>query len=124
MIDESGLHEQRINGVLTRLEAVIDAENAALGTDPKFDLKKSNAVKSRCLYDMTMLFRSVRPSDLDDRHKAHLKTVEQKLSINSRKVHAHMQAVREITDMIKETVAAHEADGTYSADQFMGYDLT
>jgi hypothetical protein len=35
-----------------------------------------------------------------------------------------MEAVRDIADMIKETVAESEADGTYSMDQFRGYDLS
>ena len=121
---ETGFHDQRISGALSRLEAVIDAENRAIGTDLNFDLKQSNALKSRCLYDMTMLFKDIRADDLKPHHKDHLKKVQAKLAANSLKVRAHMEAVREITDMIKDTVAAHEADGTYSADQFRGYDLS
>jgi hypothetical protein len=44
--------------------------------------------------------------------------VREKLKINNIKVKAHMEAVRDIAEMIKETVAAWEADGTYSEDQF------
>lgn len=122
-MSEPGFHDQRITGVLSRVEAAIDMENGAIGADPKFNLKQSNAIKSRCLYDMTMLFRDIGPSDLKPEHKDHLRTVQTKLTINSIKVKAHMDAVRDITDMIKQTVSAHEADGTYSADQFRAYDL-
>jgi len=117
-------NDHRIIGVLSRLEAVIDAENAAIGTDPKFDLVRSNSIKSRCLYDMTMLFNSVRPGTIEPEHKGHLETVRAKLSINNLKVKAHMEAVREIAEMIKETVAAAEADGTYSEDQFRAHELS
>lgn len=110
--------DHRIVGVLSRLEAVVDAENAAIGQDPDFDVSRSNSIKSRCLYEMTMLFNGIRPDDLEPEHKQHLETVREKLKINNIKVKAHMDAVRDIAEMIKETVAAWEADGTYSEDQF------
>ncbi|MBV6648795.1 MAG: hypothetical protein KI789_03640, partial [Hoeflea sp.] len=53
--------DHRIVGVLSRLEAVVDAENAAIGQDPDFDVSRSNSIKSRCLYEMTMLFNGIRP---------------------------------------------------------------
>ncbi|MDF1610122.1 hypothetical protein PZ897_18220 [Hoeflea sp. YIM 152468] len=111
-------HDQRIIGVLSRLEAIIDAENAAIGSDTQFDLARSNSIKSRCLYDMTMLFAGVSPPVLQPAHQAQLDSVKAKLAINNIKVKAHMDAVREVTDIIKQTVAASEADGTYSEDQF------
>lgn len=123
-MSEMNTHDHRIIGVLSRLEAVIDAENAAIGTDPDFDLSRSNTIKSRCLYDMTILFNGIRPDDLEPEHKQHLETVRAKLKINHLKVEAHMEAVRDIAEMIKETVAAWEADGTYSADQFRAIELS
>ena len=123
-MSEMNSHDHRIIGVLSRLEAVIDAENAAIGTDPDFDLNRSNTIKSRCLYDMTMLFNGIRPEDLEPAHKQQLETVRAKLKINHLKVEAHMEAVREIAEMIKQTVAAWEADGTYSADQFRAVELS
>ena len=123
MIEQTSQH-QRINGVLSRLEAVIDAENAAIGTDPRFDIKQSNVLKSRCLYDMTVLFRGISPSELDEQQKDLLKSVKTKLDSNNLKVRAHMEAVCGIADMIKQTVTALEADGTYSADQFRANHLS
>lgn len=124
MNETTSLHDPRFEAVLLRLEAVVDAENAGIGADPKFDLKQSNALKSRCLYDMTMLFKGISPDSLDQAHLSHLKTVRAKLDVNSLKVDAHMAAVRGIAEMIKETVTESEADGTYSADQFRSYDLS
>ncbi|MCY0093541.1 hypothetical protein [Hoeflea ulvae] len=123
-MSELASRDHRVESVLLRLEAIIDTENAAIGSDPKFDLKQSNAIKSRCLYDMTMLFKDINPDRLDKAHLGHLKAVKAKLDINSLKVGAHMEAVRGITDMIKSTVTESEADGTYSADQFRAYDLS
>ncbi|MEM5471563.1 hypothetical protein WNZ14_07480 [Hoeflea sp. AS60] len=117
-------HDHRIIGVLSRIEAVIDAENAAIGSNPNFDLVRSNSIKSRCLYDMTVLFNGVRPGELEPEHQTHLETVRSKLKINNLKLKAHMEAVRDIAEMIKETVSAWEADGTYSEDQFRASELS
>ncbi|AKI02129.1 hypothetical protein IMCC20628_03440 [Hoeflea sp. IMCC20628] len=123
-MNEHTHRDHRVEAVLLRLEAIVDAENAAIGSDPKFDLRQSNAVKSRCLYDMTMLFKGINPDRLDHAHLDHLKTVKAKLDVNSLKVGAHMEAVRDIAELIKGTVTESEADGTYSADQFRAYDLS
>ena len=122
-MSEPNFHDQRFAGVLARLEAVIDAENGALGTDLAFDMKQSNVTKSRCLYEMTMLFREITPDYLKPEQKDHLKTVKAKLDTNNTRVKAHMEAVREVADTIKRTVAASETDGTYSADQFRSYEF-
>ena len=122
-LSDANSPESRLNGVLSRLEAVIDAENAAIGTDSRFDFKQSNALKSRCLYDMTVRFRGVAPSDLNEQQKLQLQQLKAKLDINSTKVRVHMESVQGIADLIKETVNASEADGTYSEDQFRAYDL-
>lgn len=49
--------DYRIKTVLSRLEMIIDNENDRIGRDSGFDLKVSNAHKSRCLYELTTLFR-------------------------------------------------------------------
>ncbi|WP_412051154.1 MULTISPECIES: hypothetical protein [unclassified Hoeflea] len=123
MLDSSS-RDHRFHSVLERLEAVVDAENAAIGSDRDYDFMRSNAAKSRCLYDMTMLFKDIDPAQLGDTHREHLGTVKQKLDTNNSRIKAHMEAVREIAEMIKESVAASEADGTYSINQFRGTSLS
>ena len=54
-------NDHRIKSVLGRLEMIIDNENDNIGKDPQFDFKVSNAHKSRCLYELTMLFRDAGP---------------------------------------------------------------
>ena len=114
-------HDMRIAGVLARLESVLDAENVAITTNPTFDFNQSNAVKSRCLYDITLLMRDVGTRSFRPEHKRRLEVVRQKLGVNAIKVKAHMDAVRDIADLLKESVTQAEADGTYSMDQFHGY---
>lgn len=72
-------NEYRIKSVLGRLEMIIDNENTRIGSDPQFDLKVSNAHKSRCLYELSMLFRDTDPAELAAAHLDQLHGLKKKL---------------------------------------------
>ncbi len=113
----------RIRTILGRLDEILDLENASIGRDLDFDLTRSNTLKSRCLYEMTMLFRDAGIAGLGEPHARQLTGIREKLAVNSIKVKAHMDAVREVADLLKKAAQAADADGTYSMDEFMGYDF-
>ncbi|MGN6549660.1 MAG: hypothetical protein ACTHJ3_07195 [Pararhizobium sp.] len=108
----------RLNGVLDRLERVLANENRDIGSDPHFDVRASNIQKSRCLYELTQLSRSVGRGDLTERSARRLDDVRAMLAANEKKLRAHVEAVRSVAGLIKEAMQAAEADGTYTADQF------
>jgi len=110
--------ELRISGVLGRLEAVLERENSLIGTDARFDITASNAQKSRCLYELNLLMKSMEPSDLPRAAGDRLIRLRSVVETNATRVKAHMEAVRDVTDLINEAVQAAEADGTYSMDTF------
>ena len=110
--------DYRIKSVLGRLEMIIDNENNRIGSDPEFDLKVSNAHKSRCLYELSMLFRDTDPADLAAHHVVQLHDLKKKLVLNARRVEAHLEAVRAVADILKNAVQNADADGTYSQEQF------
>ncbi|MGO6716420.1 hypothetical protein ACCS65_21415 [Rhizobium ruizarguesonis] len=111
-------NEYRIKSVLGRLEMIIDNENTRIGNDPQFDLKVSNAHKSRCLYELSMLFRDTDPAELAATHLDQLHGLKKKLVLNARRVEAHLEAVRAVADLLKNAVQDADADGTYSQEQF------
>ncbi|MGV1834861.1 hypothetical protein ACQZ6C_08880 [Rhizobium rhizogenes] len=111
-------NDYRIKSVLGRLEMIIDNENNRIGSDPEFDLKVSNAHKSRCLYELTMLFRDTNPAELAVTHIEQLHGLKKKLTVNARRVEAHLEAVRAVADILKNAVQNADADGTYSQEQF------
>ena len=114
--------DYRIKTVLGRLEMIIDNENQRIGKDPEFDLKVSNAHKSRCLYELAMLTRDVRPDEVPQTFSPQLGRVREKLATNAQRVSAHLEAVREVVTILKGAVQDLEADGTYSQEQFrLGY---
>ncbi|WP_421594311.1 hypothetical protein [Shinella sp. M27] len=119
---EQASNEIRIRSVLGRLETIIDNENVNIGRDPEFDLPTSNAHKSRCLYELAMLTRDVRPEEVPQSFSPQLGRVREKLATNAQRVSAHLDAVREVVSILKNAVQDLEADGTYSQEQFrLGY---
>jgi len=110
--------ELRLQGVLDRLEGVLTRENRDLGSDPDFDVRTSNAQKSRCLYELTLVSRNVRPGDLSGAATRRMSEIRSLLAANATKLAAHVEAVRSVTVLIKEAMQAAETDGTYTRDQF------
>lgn len=110
--------DYRIKSVLGRLEMIIDNENNRIGADPEFDLKVSNAHKSRCLYELTMLIRDTDPREMSSRYIDQLHGLKGKLAVNAQRVEAHLEAVRAVADILKSAVQEADADGTYSQEQF------
>jgi uncharacterized protein YunC (DUF1805 family) len=111
--------EHRITSVLGRLESIIDHENANIGSDPNFDFKVSNAHKSRCLYELTMLFRDSDQGLIASGYVDKLNALREKLALNSRRVEAHLNAVRTVADLLKNAIKEADEDGTYSQEQFL-----
>lgn len=112
-------NDYRIKTVLGRLEMIIDNENQRIGADPEFDLKVSNAHKSRCLYELTMLFRGTDPKSLATNHIDQMHGLKNKLALNARRVEAHLNAVRAVADLLKNAARDAEGDGTYTQEQFI-----
>ena len=111
-------NDYRIKTVLGRLEMIIDNENQRIGRDPEFDLKVSNAHKSRCLYELTMLFRGTNPKELATGHINQMHNLKDKLALNARRVEAHLHAVRAVADLLKNAARDADDDGTYTQEQF------
>jgi hypothetical protein len=111
-------NDYRTQAILGRLETVIDNENQRIGKDPEFDFKLSNAHKSRCLYELSMLLRDVDGAKIAAAHKRQILDIKAKLAINTRRVEANLHAVRAVVDLLKTAARRAEDDGTYSLEQF------
>ncbi|MCS4243453.1 hypothetical protein M2418_002985 [Rhizobium sp. BIGb0125] len=116
---EAVSNDHRIQSVLGRLETIIDNENEKIGKDPKFDLKVSNAHKSRCLYELTMLFRDTPHEEIAAGYINQVRGIKEKLATNARRVEAHLNAVRAVADLLKNAIRDADTDGTYSQEQFL-----
>ena len=109
-----------LSAVIGRIEETIDAETTAIRSDPSFDLKASNARKSRGLYELNKAIRATRPEELDASHRAGMERLREKLKINEAAILAHLSAVGEVAALIQNAIQHAEADGTYSSSGFGG----
>lgn len=116
---EAMSNDNRIQSVLGRLETIIDNENEKIGKDPNFDLKVSNAHKSRCLYELTMLSRDTPHEEIAAGYINQVRAIKEKLATNARRVEAHLNAVRAVADLLKNAIREADTDGTYSQEQFL-----
>lgn len=104
--------------ILGRIEETIDSETAGIRTDVNFDLKSSNARKSRHLYELNRAIRGLDPEDLLAEDRENMIRLRGKLADNEAAIRAHLGAVAEIAALVQDTIQRHEADGTYSSAEF------
>lgn len=104
--------------IVARIEEAIDAETAAIRSDPGFDVQASNARKSRCLYELNRAIKGAGTGALSDEHRAAVERLRDKLAVNAAALQAHLSAVGEVAGILQGAIAHSEADGTYSAGAF------
>ncbi|WP_011579615.1 MULTISPECIES: hypothetical protein [Chelativorans] len=115
--------DQRSAGLLsliTRIEESIEAETVALRANPRFDIKASNARKSRYLHELSMVVRTIREGDLGADHREALVRLRTKLTQNEAALRAHLSAVGEVATLLQDAIRQAQADGTYSVREFGG----
>jgi len=103
--------------IISRIEQTVEEETIGIRTDVNFDLKTSNARKSRYLYDLTKAVKGVGPHLVAEQREA-ITRLREKLSRNEPMIRAHLNAVNEVASLIQGAIQRSEADGTYSAGEF------
>ena len=104
--------------IIGRIEEAVDDETAGIRAGSSFDLKASNARKSRCLYELNRAMKSIGQAELLSEHREGLTRLRQKLARNEAAILAHLSAVTEVANLMKNAIQNAEADGTYSAGEF------
>jgi hypothetical protein len=104
--------------IIGRIEEAVEEETAGIRANSSFDLKASNAKKSRCLYELNRAMKSIGQAELLAEHRDGLTRLRQKLARNEAAILAHLSAVAEVANLLKNAIQHAEADGTYSANEF------
>lgn len=120
-VADIGPRPTTLNSLIGRIEQAVEEETAALRTDLGFDLKASNARKSRYLYELNRALKGLGASDLRVEQRDGIRRLREKLATNEAVLLAHLNAVNEVATLMRNTIQRHEADGTYSANAFQGY---
>lgn len=107
-----------LDALIGRIEEAVEEETVAIRANPRFDLKASNARKSRCLYELNRAMKGMGHVEFAERHREGLLRLQEKLSRNEQAILAHLSAVTEVANLLKNAIQQAEADGTYSAGEF------
>ena len=116
--EPSSMRPSSLMAIIGRIEEAVEEETAAIHTDLGFDLKASNARKSRYLYELSRAMKGVNAGDLGEEHRDGMLRLRQKLARNETVIRAHLDAVGEVASLIQSAVQKVEADGTYSSTEF------
>ncbi|MBN9221212.1 MAG: hypothetical protein J0I79_24965 [Mesorhizobium sp.] len=104
--------------IIGRIEEVVEEETAGIRNDTAYDLKASNARKSRYLYELTRAMRGGSEVEFLEQHREGLTRLRQKLAKNEAAILAHLSAVNEVASLLRSAIQRAETDGTYSAGEF------
>ncbi len=107
-----------LSAIIARIEEAVDEETAQIRRDVAFDIKGSNARKSRYLYEFTRATKGLAPADLAPDQRDGIMRLREKLVVNEAAIRAHLEAVGEVADLIREAMHTAEGDGTYSESAF------
>lgn len=114
----AGTALMNLSAIIARIEETIDAETAAIRTEPRFDIKASNVRKSRYLYELNKAIPTLHGAMLGEHHRAAVLRLRDKLAANEAAILAHLNAVTEVATVMQNAIQHAEADGTYSAEAF------
>ena len=117
-VAEAAVRPGNISVILSRIEDAVEEETAAIRTDVRFDIKASNARKSRYLYELTRATKGVVEGEFPIELRSGVERLRDKLVANERAILAHLSAVSEVASLLKDAIQRSEADGTYSANEF------
>lgn len=107
-----------LSAILGRIEEAVDNETSSIRTDIRFDIKASNARKSRYLYELSKAVSGLGQMALPEEHKDGISRLREKLAANEAAILAHLNAVTEVAALMQDAIQRGEADGTYSASEF------
>jgi hypothetical protein len=116
----NAMHPVNMSSILGRIEEAVEEETVGIRTDMGFDIKASNARKSRYLYELTRAMKGVGEISFLAEHRDGLKRLRETLARNEEAIKAHLNAVNEVATLMQNAIRHAEADGTYSAHEF-GY---
>ena len=108
--------EEKMLATVNRAISVVSSETKALRDEVIVDLRPHSDAKSRALLDLNRVM-----GDLDIREAPmsvinELRVLRQVLDDNEQLLSSHLEAVREITDLLSLTMIKAESDGTYTSN--------
>jgi hypothetical protein len=105
-----------ILSVVERLKAVIDEETETLESRAPIDFDAFSRRKNRGLLELSRAMRVAKDVDADPRVVPCLTGLRTSLVKNQAALRIHLEAVREVSEIIAKSIREIESDGTYSQE--------
>ena len=100
--------------VVERIEAVLAAEMAALGTRQHRELGELTRQKRQGFLELNRIMRQLANTIPSQDILARMARFQGSLQANAAMLETHMRAVKAVTDIIVQVMRECESDGTYS----------
>ncbi|WP_319532053.1 hypothetical protein [uncultured Cohaesibacter sp.] len=113
--DKLAYLEEKMLATLDRAIAVVSDETRALRSDVIVDLKPYSDAKSRALLDLNRVMGESSFKEKPVSVVNQLRLFRQVLDDNEKLLFTHLEAVREITELLSATLIKAESDGTYTS---------
>jgi hypothetical protein len=104
---------QMLLACVRRLEEVLDQEIEALNERRNAELPDCNRRKSRALLELTRIARTLPSDAVDAGLQSGIAALRTKLVRNRDLLQIHIDAVREVADLLARVMAEQDSDGTY-----------
>jgi hypothetical protein len=104
--------------IISRIEQTVEEETVGIRTDMNFDLKTSNARKSRYLYELSKAVKGAGAARMVAEQREAIIRLREKLARNETAIRDHLNAVNEVASLIQGAIQRADTDGTYSAGEF------
>ena len=95
-----------LSTIIARIEQAVDEETASIRTDMNYDLKASNARKSRYLYELSRAVKGIGAPQLIAEQREAIVRLRDKLARNESAIRAHLNAVNEVATLIESAIQA------------------
>jgi hypothetical protein len=99
---------------IERIEDLLDEETAALKNYRAIDLVSFIRRKSQGLLELTRAARALNGYDVGPAVTDRLEDLKEKLQQNQAVLQLHLEAVREVAELLTKAARDAESDGTYS----------
>ena len=116
----NGYGIQALFMAIQRANDAVASETKALRQSVRVDLREFERRKSQALLDLTRAGENIAEGPFGPELAETLHTLRSNLKDNMQLLSTHLQAVREISEMISRSLIEADSDGTYTRDTGRG----
>ena len=107
-------YNSALNGILLKLNLLLDQESASLEAPDTKALSEFAKKKINLFSELRMLNKRFNGVSLSETNESEMRRLQEKLSENVQKLNLRISAIRELNTVIEQAFLNDQSDGTYS----------